>query len=545
MRFRCLVGLLLIAGAALPAGFAQDTRVARSGGKNPIDEILDAKWKELKIKPAARSEDSEFLRRAMIDIVGTIPEPDEVEKFVADTDTKKREKKIEQFLASPDFAGYWADRLASVLNGYRDRQYPTIDALRTWLTEKLKAGTPWNKVVEELITAKGSNKDENSTAFVVQQIAKDRTKQVLAVQVSKVFLGIQLQCAQCHDHPFEKWKKDDFQSMVAFFGTTNLRVIEKAENNRDSEVEVVDVPARRGGGGGRGGAPGGKKPRFIDGTEVDPNGARQSLAKMITSPENLQFGRATVNRFWAEFLGRGFVEPIDDFSSKNEPSMPELLDALAAGFVESNFDLKWLMRTIANSKAYQLTSSRKPKQFEDEDEAREVFAFQIVRPMSAEQTLNALLTAQGLMNLSDLPKGRPGGGGGGGGGQMEQAEDRREKLRRGYILQLVLTSGTENQVSPSEYNASMQQIMRQLDVNSPIYNGIKARGFGRLARTLRQTRAPEEVFKKLYLSTVSRPPEAAELQSCLKYYQEHGKTDQAFEDIFFVLLQTNEFFFNH
>jgi len=542
MRFRCLVGLLIV---AVSAGYAQDTRVARSGGKNPIDEILDAKWKELKIKPAARSDDAEFLRRVMVDIVGTIPEPEEVEKFVADTDAKKRERKIEQLLASPDFSGYWADRLTTALNGYRDRQYPTIDPLRTWLTEKLKAGTPWNKIVEELITAKGSNKDENSTAFVVQQIAKDRTKQVLAVQVSKMFLGIQLQCAQCHDHPFEKWKKDDFQSMVAFFGATNLRVIEKAENNRDSEVEVVDVPARRGGGGGgRGGAPGGKKPRFIDGTEVDPNGARQALAKMITSPENLQFGRATVNRFWAEFLGRGFVEPIDDFSSKNEPSMPDLLDALAAGFVESNFDLKWLMRTIANSKAYQLSSSRKPDQFKDEDEAREVFAFQIVRPMSAEQTLNALLTAQGLMNLSDLPKGRPGGGGGGG-SPMEQAEERRERMRRGFILQLVLTSGTENQVSPSEYNASMQQIMRQLDVNAPIYSGIKARGFGRLARTLRQTRAPEEVIKKLYLSTVSRPPEAAELQSCLKYFQEHGKTDQAFEDIFFVLLQTNEFFFNH
>jgi hypothetical protein len=541
MGLRYAMGLAALAALIWPSGFAQDTRVARAGGKNPVDEILDAAWKRMKIKPAAPAGDSEFLRRVTLDIVGTIPEPADVEKFAANGDPRKREKKVDELLSSAQFAEYWADRLTSALNGYRDRQYPTIDALRSWLAEKLKAGTSYNRIVEELITAKGSNKEENATAFVVQHISRDRTKQVLTVQVSKVFLGIQLQCAQCHDHPFEKWKKEDFQSMVAFFGGTNLRVIERMENNRDSEVEVTDAPARRG--GGRAG-PGGRKPRFIDGTEVNPDGARQALARMITAPENLQFARATVNRMWAEFTGRGFVEPIDDFSSKNEPSMPELLDALAAGFVENNFDLKWVMRTIATSKAYQLTSARKPKQFADEDAARDAYAFQIVRPMAPEQTLNSILTAQGLLGVFEGARGRARDGGDG--GRMAPGmDDRRERLRRGFLLQLVLTSGTENQVSPSEYNASMQQIMRQLDVNAPIYAGIRARGVGRLARILRETRQPERVVGQLYLATLSRPPRSEELQACLQYFQDRGRNDAAFEDIFFVLLQTNEFFFNH
>lgn len=539
MGLRYAIGLTALVLISWPSGFAQDTRAARSGAKNPIDEILGAKWKQEKIKPVAVAGDAEFLRRVTLDIVGTIPEPGEVEKFTASGDPRKREKKIDELLASEQFSEYWAERLTSALNGYRDRQYPTIDALRSWLTEKLKAGTPYNRIVEELITAKGSNKEENATAFLVQHISKDRTKQVLTVQVSKIFLGIQLQCAQCHDHPFEKWKKEDFQSMVAFFGGTNLRVIDRMENNRESEVEIVDAPVRR---PGRGGAPGARKPRFIDGTEASPDGARQALARMITSPENLQFARATVNRFWADFTGRGFVEPIDDFSSKNEPSLPELLDALATGFVENNYDLRWLMRTIATSKAYQLTSARSPKQFDDEDKARLLYAFQIVRPMSPEQTLNALMTAQGLSGIFEAGRGR----GREGGGEMAPGmEDRRERLRRGFLQQLVLTSGTENQVSPSEYNASMQQIMRQLDVNAPVYAGTRARGVGRLARILRESRQPERVIGQLYLATLSRPPRQEELQACLRYYQEKGRTDAAFEDIFFVLLQTNEFFFNH
>lgn len=539
MALRYGIVLTIWAGLVGPSGFAQDTQPTRPGGKNPIDEILEAKWKQKKIRPVATAGDAEFLRRATLDIVGTIPEPSEIEQFTASGDPRKREKKIEALLASPQFAEYWADRLTSVLNGYRDRQYPTIDALQSWLAERIKAGTPYNRIVEELIVAKGSNKEENSTAFIVQHLAKDRTKQVLTVQVSKVFLGIQLQCAQCHDHPFEKWKKEDFQSMVAFFGGTNLRVIERMENPRDSEVEIVDMPARR---PGRGGATGGRKPRFIDGTEASPDGARQALARMITSPENLQFARATVNRFWAEFTGRGFVEPIDDFSSKNEPSLPELLDALATGFVENNYDLRWLMRTIATSKAYQLTSARSPKQFADEDEARKLYAFQIVRPMSPEQTLNALMTAQGLAGLVEGRRGRARDDEG---GMAPGMEERRERLRRGFLQQLVLTSGTENQVSPSEYNASMQQVMRQLDVNAPVYAGTRARGIGRLARILRETRQPERVIGQLYLATLSRPPRQEEMQTCLAYCQEKGRTDGAFEDIFFVLLQTNEFFFNH
>jgi hypothetical protein len=218
------------------------------------------------------------------------------------------------------------------------------------------------------------------------------------------------------------------------------------------------------------------------------------------------------------------VEPVDDFSVKNQPSMPELLDEISRQFIENNYDLRWLMKTIVMSKAYQLSSRRKDTQFSEE--ARKYYCYALVRPMSPEQSVNVLTRATGLDEMIKRTKAV----------DLEQA-------RRRMIGQMVQASGGES--STSDYTASIQQIMRMLNMDSEMYRGIRAKGPGAMGQILKQYKKPEEIILQIYLRTVSRQPSREELSHCLKYFNDHKGAPEAYEDIFFVLLNTNEFFFNH
>jgi hypothetical protein len=532
MRGGLLISIVgLISTLASPQDKARSTKVS---GVNLIDRVLETKWRELKLTPNKRSSDEEFLRRVTLDLVGNIPRADEVVAFLELDSSKKRDQLIDKLLASPEWSDYWSDRFTSILVGYRDPRVEAIVPTKAFLRDQFRKNAPYNRIVEQLLTASGSNKEEKSTAFMLFWLANDRSKKDLTVQVTKVFLGVQLQCAQCHDHPFEKWTKDDFFAMVANFGGTRSRVVQKADRPRDSEYELSDAPRNRGY------RPEGYKvelkPKFIDGQPLKEDNTRQEFARLITSPENLQFARATVNRVWSMFFGIGFVEPVDDFSIKNQPSLPELLDELSRQFIENNYDLKWLMKTIVTSRAYQLSSRRSDKQLTDE--SKKYFLYAVVRPMAAEQTLNVLQRATGR---DELPMGPQGGAGSMG---MDG-----ERQRRGFLQQLVQTSGTENANSASEYNASIQQIMRMLDIDSNLYRGIRAKGGrggqGAMAQILKAHKRPEEIITQIYLRTVSRYPSREELYRCVQYHSEHKGAPEAYEDIFFVLMNTNEFFFNH
>jgi hypothetical protein len=496
---------LLVLGLAF-----QDTRVK---GENPIDAFLEAKWKELKITPNKRAGDEEFLRRVTLDLIGTIPDPSEIEAFLS---SRNRENKIDELLASDEWADYWSRRLATIMVTPDRRRLQAIQSLQEHLEDRLGKATPYDKIVEELVTAKG-NIEDKSTAFVFAYLYKDKTqKKDVAVQISKVFMGIQLQCAQCHDHPFERWTKDDFFSVVANFASTSVKG--NVKKDQAEEVSVVESPGRKGY------RPEGYKvevkPKFIDGEPIAGQNKRSEFARRLVSRDNLQFAKATVNRIWSIFMGQGFVEPVDDFSVRNQPLLPELLETLAKGFIESGYDLKALMNVITTSRAYQLSSKRDPKQFSDE--AKKYYAYAIVRPMSPDQLFGALFQAQGV----------------------DETFGKRRDARRQFFRDASMAQMSD---SPGEYNANIQQIMKMLNMDSPLYAGAKAdrRSNGRLAQILKKTRKPEDVFEHLYLATVSRKPTADELAHCMSYFKEHGSSTSAYEDIFFVLLNTNEFFFNH
>jgi hypothetical protein len=502
--------LTLIALVAL-----QDAR------EHPVDAILQSRWKELKITPARLSSDEEFLRRVTLDLNGTLPEPEEIRAFIASKAADKRARKIDELLSRADWAAFWSDRLAALLLPSENRRKAIFfKPLRDHLKDRLAKDTPYDKLVSEMLTASGSNKDEDlSDAFLNSFLFLDRTQRKdLAVQVSKVFMGLQLQCAQCHDHPFEKWTKDDFFSIVANFAPVALRPIDRGDlkNPFDDTVEIIERPMRFGF------RPEGYKvdvkAKFFDGEPVKGESLRSEFTRRLVDPANAAFSRAAVNRMWAWFFGAGLVEPVDDLSERNAPVVPELLDLMAKGFIENKFDLKWLMRTIATSRAYQLSSARKDG--EGSEAARRYYAYGLVRPMSPEQKRGAILKAQGIDE-----------------GMFAGLDEFRMRVRG---MQEPSDDG-----GAGEYNPNLQQIMRMLDKDSPQYRGIRARGRGRLAQILRQTRRPEQVIEELYLATVSRPPNRDELNRCLKYLRDHGEGAAAYEDLFFVLLNTNEFYFNH
>lgn len=495
--------------------------------ENIVDRIVKARWAELNLRPAARSTDDEFLRRVSLDICGVIPQPEEVVEFLKDPDPKKREKKIAELLRREEYAEYWADRFTSILMGYRDQQVDAIEPMRQFLQESFSQNMPYNKLVEAIVDARGNSKENKATLFTVYHLFKDRSKKDLVVKISKVFLGIQLQCAQCHDHPFEKYTKDDFYSMVAFFASTEFKTIEQGKNNREREVELYDRPRRTPY------RPEGYKvavpPKFIDGQEPRSNAMRSEFVAMLTNPGNLQFARALVNRMWAHFFGQGIVEPIDDFSIKNRPSIPALIDTLAKEFIRHNYDLKWLIAQIAGSDVYQLTSRKKKDQFPEE--AKRLFAYQIVRPQTPEQMFNTFVRATG-------------------GEAMREAAQRRneralEQAKRQFLLNYVTMSDAENAPNQAEYNATIQQVIQMLNIDSPLYRGIKARGGGRVAETLRRYKTPQERVTWLFLSTLSRYPTRQEMDLCVNYINKAKGANEAYEDLMFVLLNTNEFFFNH
>jgi len=361
-------------------------------GPVAIDSALRAEWTRLGLTPAPRSDDARFVRRAYLDVVGTVPPPLAVKEFLADTRPDKRAQLVDRLLASPAYAAYWATLWEDTLVGWNTREQ-VVDrgALREWLEAAFVANTSWDKIVTGLLTATGQNShggkrqdeapgpsgdvdEEGSPApeagppinGAVNWFLKYKdAPQDLAGNASRLFLGVQIQCAQCHDHKTEKWKQTDFQRFAACFARTRSEVIDQGKTMGRKRTVVVDL--------------GRPLPRFVknpdlapvalaepttlDGTDVGAAAdTRAAVASWMTAKTNPWFAKAIVNRMWGHFLGRGFVDPVDDLRDSNPPTMPDLLAQLAGDFVQHGDDLKALIRTITATEAYQLAPSpRRPK----------------------------------------------------------------------------------------------------------------------------------------------------------------------------------------
>jgi hypothetical protein len=516
-----------LAGAAKP----QSAEIARQ-----IDESLAKEVLVEGVSVAPQCDDATFLRRAWLDVIGDIPAPEHVIAFTLDKSPDKRERLVRDLLADPQYGLNWARYWRDVIFYRRieERALISANALEADLSERLNQNVAWNKVAEQFITATGDVRDNGATAIIMAQ--DGRTEETTA-EVARIFLGMQIQCAQCHDHPYDRWKREDFHELAAFFPRIGVRPVQSA-TRRSFQVMASDRQLRipKNDNGNRPmpehmmpdledpSAPGTQmQPKFFLTTAKLPTGTldvdrREKLAQWLTGNE--WFAVAAVNRMWAELVGEGFYEPVDDIGPDREPRAPETMKLLAANFRRSGYDMKWLVETICATEAYQRQS--RPRGVEEDHVP---FAASVPQPLRADQLYNAVLSALDMNDEEPQEQGRGGGGG------LYKRPGRRGQFN--------LTFGYDPSEPRDTITGSIPQALALM--NSPQVAGAMRANRGVLSGLLDEIDDNEDLFVELYLRTLSRQPTEDELARALAYIDETGNRKTAVEDMAWALLNSAEF----
>ena len=400
-------GQVSVARATIPLGRADVPAWEAPASKNLVDSFVFKKVRELGLMPSAECSDAEFARRVTLDVCGVLPSPAEVAGLEADPSADKRANYVDRLLERPEYADYFAMKWSAILRNQRGaspfgQNGPNSTyAFHGWVREAIAENRPYDRLASELIAAKGDPTNNPAVSWYrTRDFMADEQKQ-LRDQVddtAQLFLGMRIGCAQCHHHPFEKWSQDDYYGFASFFARVG-----KKPGDDPTTPRIFVKPT------GQATHPNSGKmydPKALDGPEFSKLGPREdpreSLATWLRSPENPFFARALVNRYWKHFMGRGLVEPEDDMRVSNPPTNPELLDALAADFIASGYDLKHLVRLITTSRAYGLSSL--PNEFNAGD--RQNHARFYPQRLSAEVLLDALgAVTQSPDAFAGLPKG--------------------------------------------------------------------------------------------------------------------------------------------
>lgn len=489
-----------------------------------IDRHFENKWRQLGLSPSPVCSDEVFLRRVHLDLIGTLPTPEEIKAFLADARADKRTHLIEQLLDRPEFIDYWALKWGDLLRNnraYLDQK--GMWSLHHWVRGAIRDEMPMDQFVKNIVTAQGSTYREGPANFFrIGTSAMD-----WAETTSQVFLGVRLQCAKCHHHPFEKWSQDDYYGMAAFFtrvGSKNSQ--EFGLFGRETVIFVrpngEQTHPRKGGV---------VRPHPLDGPEMnDELDRRFKLAEWIVDKNNPFFARNMVNRFWAYLLGRGIVEPVDDLRATNPPIHPELLDALAQDWIDHGYSLKHLLKTIATSKVYQHSSDAAPGNASDVE--NKYFTRYPVKRLTAEQLADALDDATGSREkYPGLPLGT-------------RAIQLPDSGVRSYLLDVF---GRPKRQIVCECERTMSPNIAQALhlVNGDVINGKISRAGGRIDLRFKEKQELSALVEELYLVTVSRPPKPEEMRTALELMQSAPAPRVGAEDLLWALLNSREFLFNH
>jgi hypothetical protein len=525
IRGAALAALLALAGPAGAAERPAGTKLDSSALAHHIDRAIDARLQAEKVRPSPRADDAEFLRRAYLDVTGRIPPAEKVSAFLADRGPDKRAKLIDELLDSPAYGKHQADVWQALLlprNSDNRRVMQFYPGMVRWLEDGFNSNKPWDRLVHDLVTASGEADKNGAVVYYLANPTPDKVTDNL----TRLFLGVQLQCAQCHNHPFTDWKQSEYWGMAAFFTKVRMsgRPAQVARNGGTLSIseDGPGRPAR---------LPVSAKvvpAKFLQGEQakVGPRQpARPVLADWLTRPDNPFFARAMVNRTWAQFFGRGIVNPVDDMHDGNAPSHPELLADLARQFADGGFDLKSLIRAICNSRAYQRTS----KPYANNAEAApELFARVAVKVLTPEQLYDSLTQVLGAPRAPAARQGRP------------AAAGAARRLAGGPRAAFVAFFGVEDgSTDPTEYQAGIPQVLRLM--NAPQLNNAAM-----LNPLLRANKAPAQIVDHLYVATLSRHPTPQERGRCVGYVSKHrGEARQAYADVLWALLNSSEFTLNH
>ncbi|MEQ2009880.1 MAG: DUF1549 and DUF1553 domain-containing protein [Limisphaerales bacterium] len=483
---------------------------------NFIDRHVNAHLKKLNLRPSEVCDDATFLRRAHLDIIGTLPTAAEARRFLADESSDKRAKLVDTLLKRPEFADFWALKWADLLRvdrqklGQRDAY-----AYYRWIREQFAANRPFDQFARALLTAEGPLDDAPAGHFykVVTRPGD------MANAVSQVFLGIRLACAECHHHPFDRWSQTDYYGMSGLFAQVSVR------KGALGETLLAE------------GNPATKHPRT--GENVPPHALdaepsketgdrRRALAEWFTAPENPWFARNLANRLAAHFLGRGVIEPVDDVRATNPAGNPALLDALARVVTDSRFDLKQFIRTLTASRTYQLSATPNDTNAQDEQN----YSRALFKRLPAEVLMDAVCQVTGVPEKFDgVPSGT-------------RAIQLWDSQTQHYFLKLF---GRPVRVTACECErnseASIAQVLHLL--NSPGLHAKLTHADGQLARLTASHPDNAKLADELYLTFFSRLPGDAERQLAVKHFAASPNRQQAVEDFAWSLLNTVEFVFNH
>jgi len=490
---------------------------------NYVDGLVAEKLNKLRIIPSELSDDESFLRRVYLDIVGVPPTVEERGRFLADSRLEKREALVDELLGRKEFTEMWVMKWAELLQirtfnmGGQQVSYKAALNYYQWLRERIAGNVPFNQLVNELLSAKGGTFSSAATNFF--QSEQDVLK--LTENVAQVFMGTRIQCAQCHNHPFDRWTMDDYYSFAAFFAQVKRK---PAEDPR--ERVIFD-------GGGEIQNPVTKQdmaPKFLGGPkpEIKGQSRRESVAGWLASPENPWFAKNVVNIVWAHFNGVGIVDPVDDVRVSNPPSNPELLDALAGKFVSYNYDFRKLVRDICTSRTYQLSTRTHETNVTDTRN----FSHAMIRRVRAEVLLDCISQVTATPNkFKGLPLGA-----------------RAVQIADGNTSNYFLTTfGRATRATVCSCEVKMEPNLSQA---LHLLNGDTTQQRirqGKIVETmLGAGKNPEEVISHLYLTTLGRLPTDMEQEKLTAAVSgQKGKARETLEDIFWALLNSKEFIFNH
>jgi hypothetical protein len=512
LRFCFTYCLFLFPLTALPAAPPDPALLAQK-----IDARLAAGWKGEEVESNPVAGDADYVRRLYLDLLGRIPTQAEVRAFQASTTPKKREKLVDQLLANRrhdrHLATFW--RRVWVPQADTPEFEWLSDEFEDWVAVRLASRTPYDQIVKEMLTmpslrgkVKGSPRDSDAPARAFY-VASDFKAENLAANMSRAFLGINIDCAQCHDHPFAKWTRNQFWETAAFFNPVSASITSPAKfeiavpgSTKMLAAKTISEPSVR----------------WPD--ELRADTGNKVLAAWLTDSKNPYFARNGVNRLWTNFFGTGLVEPLDDLGGMNAPSHPELLDELAQAFIDSNYDLTYLTKALVLTKAYQLTST-----VTSEEDRSRLFSRMAVRGMTGEQLYDSLRIAAGLsVERDDLDP------------------DKNQRERRLFAAQF----RTDRPVS------SQRSIIQALNLmNGPITAKVTTEQIPLLAAVAQSPFFDTQgQVEAIFLAVLARKPSAKELATCVRHVEKGGSHPdrdpaKALADVFWAVINSSEFSTNH
>lgn len=496
---------------------------------NFIDEAVFAKLKLLGIPPSQVCDDGTFLRRVYVDITGNLPTAEESAAFLKDSDPQKRDKVIDRLLDSPEYADYFANKWNLVLRNKKRQNddLPGTYAFHQWIWDSIYDNKPYDEFVRDIVTATG---DQRFNPAVIWYREVDENNEQVE-DTAQLFLGMRIQCARCHHHPFEKWSQNDYYSFSAFFSRVGKKNLAMSNNRRAREKRIFHNEGLATSRNPRNGQ--NLKPAGLgsDPFEIAPTkDPRHKLADWMAKKDNPFFAKALVNRYWKHFFSRGIVEPEDDMRETNPPSNPELLNKLAAHFIAQGFDLKDLVRTICKSKTYQLSALPNAYNLKD----KQNFSRYYPKRLTAEVLYDAF---HQVTKTSQNYSGQPAG---------TKAIQLADPSIGPYFLKVFgQPQGDTACECERSQEANLAQSLHLLN-SQEVQNKI-ASGSGRAAAlAAEKDRDHEAKIKELYRWMYSREPVADEMKIALAHIAKHEKNVKiAYEDIVWALINTKEFLFNH